>query len=337
MLAPKQRRVLFSGALLLVAFSLVALGSVASRRLGSTTAEPSSPSREQPQVAAKKARALPEVSTLYEHGTSAYHARLFADEDAVVLITQTGFTTFRAGRAPEEHAVSLGPVAIRQGGSVYFWRSGSLREISLSGESDRSLAALQRPPQYLLASEGHLAWIDTDRKNGYSLQTLSAGDVRVVFHSADSVGASVMRGDVVYWVLQGREGSWRIGRVGLDGQQQTTQAHQGRPPAMLALGPDGVYFYDGPERGVRKLTFDLERESAVVTHVICSPLVVSSRVVCANVGGLFDIPASGTAPRFLASEHAGPITSTAATDDRAFWVAENGDALIVRAVPLAGR
>jgi hypothetical protein len=73
----------------------------------------------------------------------------------------------------------------------------------------------------------------------------------------------------------------------------------------------------------------------VSTQVICSPLVVSSRVVCAQVGGLFDVPASGAAPRFLASERAGPITTTAATDDRAFWVAENGDGLIVRAVELA--
>ena len=45
---------------------------------------------------------------------------------------------------------------------------------------------------------------------------------------------------------------------------------------MLAMGPGGVYFYDGPERGVRKLTFDLAREDSVQTHVICSPLVSHS-------------------------------------------------------------
>jgi hypothetical protein len=138
-------------------------------------------------------------------------------------------------------------------------------------------------------------------------------------------------------VLQSRDGSWKIGRVDLEGQRRTTQTHHGRPPAMLALGPDGVYFYDGPERGVRKLTFDLEREAAVAAKVICSPLVVSSRVICAHVGGLFDIPGSNMAPRFLASERAGPITVTAATADRAYWVAENGNGrLIVRSVALAG-
>jgi hypothetical protein len=87
---------------------------------------------------------------------------------------------------------------------------------------------------------------------------------------------------------------------------------------MLAAGPDGVYFYDGPKQGVRKLSFDLEREDAVSTHVVCSPLAVSTRVVCAQVGGLFELPTSGGTPRFLAAERAGPITATATTDHRAY-------------------
>jgi hypothetical protein len=176
-----------------------------------------------------------------------------------------------------------------------------------------------------------------DRETGASLQTLSAGGVRVVYDSADSVCAAAMRRASVYWVLRSPDGSWKIGRVGLNGEHQMTHAHHGRPPAMLALGPDGIYFYDGPQRGVRKLTFDLEREDAVSTNVICSPLAISSRVVCAHVGGLFEVPALGAAPRFLAAERAGPITAMAATDDRAFWVAESGDErLIVRSVALAG-
>lgn len=344
MLASKQRLVLISAG----ALSLVALCALASQRLGSTPPGPSAPSSEEPPSAAQrsageasapkqpiaKARALPEVRTLFEQATSAYHAHLFADDDAVVLVTQSGFVTFRPGEAPDEHAVSLGPVAARQGGSLVFWRSGRLREISLSGEGERSLAALPRPPLYLLASEGHLAWIEADQKTGYALQTLSGGDVREVYHSADGIDAAVMRGDVVYWVLQGRDG-WKIGRVGLDGRHQATHAHPGRPPAMLALGSDGVYFYAGPQRGVRRLSFDLDREEAVAADVICSPLAVSSRVVCAQVGGLFELPAPGTSPRFLASEQAGPITTTAATQDRAVWVAEHGEGLVLRAVPLA--
>ena len=106
---------------------------------------------------------------------------------------------------------------------------------------------------------------------------------------------------------------------------------------MLALGQDGVYFYDGPQRGVRRVSFDLQRETPVLTHLICSPLVVSVQVVCAHVGGLFEIPPSARVPRPLASEHAGPITSLAATSDRAYWVAESGDeGLVVRSIALPG-
>jgi hypothetical protein len=334
LVASKQRRLLALGA-----FSLVALSSWAGARLWSAATVPSQPSREQPRVALDQpGPARPEVITLYEQGTSPYHARLFADEEAVVLVTQTGFTTFRTGKPPEEHAIALGPVAVRHGPSIVFWRSGRLLEISLSGEGERSLAALPHAPRHLLASEAHLAWIQMDRENGTSLRTLSAEGARVVHESADTVSAAVMRRDVVYWVVRSRDGSWRIGRIGLGGEHQVTPAHPGRPPAMLALGPDGVYFYDGPQRGVRRLTFDLEREDAVSTNVICSPLAVASRVVCAHVGGLFEPSASGVPPRLLATERAGLITATAATDDRAFWVAENGDGrLIVRSVTLAPR
>jgi hypothetical protein len=325
--------------MLLGALALTALVFWAGRGPRATVGNPSAPSRDQPRVVVQKAgRDLSAVSTVFEQKTSAYHARLFADEDGVVLVTQTGFAWLPNGEAAEEHTVALDPVAVRQGGSLIFWRSGSLRQISLSGENDRPLVALARAPQYLLASENRLAWIDFDRKTSASLQTLSGGEVRVVAESEDRVCASVLRDAVVYWVVQAEDGTWKIGSIGLDGQHRVlTGAHQGRPPAMLALGQDGVYFYDGPERGLRRVTFELDREDAVLAHVICSPLVVSNRAVCAHVGGLFDVPPFARVPRLLASERDGPITALAATDDRVFWVAEGGEnRLVVRTVPLPG-
>jgi hypothetical protein len=317
--------------------SLTALMLWADRRPQSATPSPSSPSRNATQtVAQKKGRFPPAVSTILEQETSAYHARLFADEEGVVLVTQTGFTLLRSGEAAEEHTIPLGPVAVRQGSSIVFWHAGWLRQIPISGESGRRLAALTRAPQYVLASEHHLAWIDFERDTGSSLHTIAEGAARVVYESRERVCASVLRGQVVYWILQSRDASWKIGSIGLDGQhRKMTAAHRGRPPAMLALGPDGVYFYDGPERGLRRLTFELDREDAVATHVICSPLVVTNRAICAQVGGLFDVPLWSTAPRFLASEREGPITALAATEERLFWVAESGtDQLVVRTTPL---
>jgi len=346
MLAP-QRWLLFLGAL-----AVAALIPWVSRGPGSAPSVSSSPARAEPQGAAptnaaskmaaskmasskSAASALPEVSTLYEEATSAYHARLFADEGAVVLVTQTGFTTLRAGEAPARHAISLGPVVARQGDALVFWRSGKLRAISLTAENERELAVVPAPPQYLLASGGQLAWIQTTREGGTSIQTLSGSGVRVVFKSEESVSAAISSASFIYWVSERRDGSWHIGRVGLDGQHTSTAVQRGRPPAMLALGPDGLYFYAGPERGVRRLTFDLKLETAVLAKVICSPLAVSSRVVCAQVGGLFEIPPASSAPRFLAVERAGPVTTVGATAERAFWVAERGDGqLVVRSVVL---
>lgn len=292
--------------------------------------------RGEPQAAAEAKRALPEVRTLHQQPGSAYHARLFADDGGVVLVTQTGFATLRADGAFEEHPASLGPVVARQGDALVFWRSGHLHELSLRGDGERVVTPVARPPQYLLASEGRLAWIHTTREDGTSLQALSAAGARVVHAPAYGVSAPVMRGADVYWVADHRDGSWHIERVNLDGKPPVSStAQRGRNPAMLALGHDGVYFYDGPQRGVRRLTFDLAREAVVASGVICSPLVVAERVVCARVGGLFEISPGSTAARFLAREPAGPVTALALTADRALWVAEaGGDRLLVRAVTL---
>lgn len=282
-------------------------------------------------------RALPEVRTLLERASSAYHARLFTDDNGAVLVTQAGFTTIGADELPREHVMSLGPVVARSGEALVFWRSGSLREVSLSGTQERELVAMSRSPRYLLASERQIAWIHAERETATRLQTLSGGNVRVVLEPSYDVSAASLHAADVYWVATSPDGSWRLERIGLDGNRpMRSVAHQGRPPAMLAVGHDGVYFYDGPQRGVRRLTFDLQRETSVVAGVVCSPLAVSDRVLCAQVGGLFEVPLSGAAPLFVASERAGPVTALAVAQSRAFWVAENGtDRLLLQSVTLS--
>ena len=75
---------------------------------------------------------------------------------------------------------------------------------------------------------------------------------------------------------------------------------------------------------------------SVVAGVVCSPLAVSDRVLCAQVGGLFEVPLSGAAPLFLASERAGPITALAVARSRIFWLAEKGaDRLVLQSVALS--
>jgi hypothetical protein len=307
-----------------------------------STPPPSRPppaSQRGPAAAKNIEEAPPRSNTLHEQASSAYHARLFVDEQAVVLITDRGFTTLRTGSAPEEHVVALGPVAVRQGEGIVFWRSGKLRSVSLSGAEERELVELPQVPQHLLASGGRLAWIQTSRQTGASLYALADGKARLVHVSQGGVSAALIHDATVYWVSEARDGSWRIERVDLDGgPPRSTPEHRGRPPSMLAVGRDGVYFYDGPQRGVRRSTFDLLQETAMATQVICSPIAVSSRVVCAHVGGLFELSPSTRAPRPLAAERSGPITAMVATDERAYWVAESGDdRLIVKSIAFPDR
>ena len=292
--------------------------------------------RPAPPAAEPTRRTLPEVRTLLEQPGSAYHARLFADDNGLVLVTQNGFTTFQPDGALREHVVSLGPVVARSGDTLVFWRSGSLREVSISGGPERELAAVPRAPRYLLTSGRQIAWIHTDRETGTSLHALSGGHARVVHESAYDVSACVFHDADIYWVAAHDSGAWAIERIGLEGtSRSSSSAFDGRLPAMLAVGDDGVYFYAGPQRGVRRLTFDIQRESSVLAGVFCSPFAVSERVVCAQVGGLFEIPLFGATPRFLASERAGPVTAVAATRSHGWWVAEKGaDRLLVQSVTL---
>lgn len=319
------------------AFAVTALAAWAgAARWQGDTGGRSTPASAPSPAAPRAGRGLPEVSTLHEQTTNAYHARLFADEDSVVLVTERGFTVFQPGMPPVERTLSLGSVAARQGDALVFWRSGWLRSVALAGGDEHELVALPAAPRYLLASEGQLAWIEADRERGTSLKTLSAGEVRVVHTTRDEILAPVLRGAVAYWVSARRDGSWTLERLGVDGQPLVSSApRRSRPPAMLAAGPDGIYFYEGRERGVRRMAFDLQRETPVLPGVICSPLAVSTRVVCAQVGGLFEISTAGA--RALASERSGPITATAATPDRAYWVAESGgQGLVVRSAVLPG-
>jgi len=323
---------MFAACVLTAATGLAWAGS----RLGRAPSERSVPSeREASRLdSGRTRRGVPEVRTLDEQACSAYHARLFPDESGVVLVTPSGFTTYTSDGVVRRQTIELGPAVARHGQTLVFWRSGKLHEVSLSGGPERALATVPRPPRYLLPSEQRLAWVHTDREAGSSLQTLSAGAVQTLYESSGDISAPVVHAADVYWVAAARDRSWKMGRIALEGGHPSWSApQQGRPPAMLGVGHEGIYFYAGPQRGVRRLTFNLQREVSVWSGVVCSPLAVFDRVLCAQVGGLFEIPLSGAIPTFLAAERAGPITALATTRSESFWVADNGaDRLIVRSV-----
>jgi hypothetical protein len=210
-----------------------------------------------------------------------------------------------------------------------------MRTLPLDEGDETELFSLRQAPQYLLSSGPRLAWLTKDHQDTYSIQTASAGSIHVLHASKSLLSSPAIFREDVYFIEQSG-GTWKIGRASLNGSQvMFTTGKSSRPPSMLAAGPDGIYFYGGPQKGIRKLTFDLDHEQAVQENAICSPLAVSSRVVCAQVGGIFDVPWAGADPRVVAGEPGGPIADIAVTDKTVFWIADGGESrMVVRSAPL---
>lgn len=276
-----------------------------------------------------------EAKTLFHDATSAYSARVFSGSKETLVITPTNF--FRIG--PDEkiakYQANIGHLSTRLEDSIVFWRDASLHSLSLDSLKERELIRLARQPQALLTDGPRLAWLMEDESGVYSLQTLSAGSAHFLYASKNHLSVPALHDETVYFVERTDKG-WKLGRVPLDGSEVSFGSeHSTRTPSMLAAGHDGVYFYDGIKGGVRKATFDLRFEEPVQEEAICSPLAVSNRVVCAQVGGLIDIPQAGADPRIVAGEPGGPIADLSVNDTSAVWIADSGEnRMTVRTVPL---
>jgi hypothetical protein len=168
------------------------------------------------------------------------------------------------------------------------------------------------------------------------LQTFAGKTPRVLYRTQDHIAAAAMLEDRMFFVERQADGSWRIGRVSTgEAGSAFSYVHRGRAPSMLVPAPDGIYFYDGPTRSVRRSSLDLKEETVFAENVICSPLAVSDRVVCGHVEGVFEIPGKGKAPRVLSPETVGPIAAIAADETRAVWVVDTAEnQLAVRSLPL---
>jgi hypothetical protein len=280
------------------------------------------------------------VKTHFSDETSAYAARIFSRGDETIVVTPTSLFRARPDEKVIRHEVNIGHLSARLEDSIVFFREGMLRALSLDNLEERVLIRLDKQPQVLMTEGPRLAWLVenevVDNKSAkYSIRALSAGSARLLYASQKELSVPVLHNETVYFVERAEDG-WKLGRIPLDGSQATFgESRQTRTPAMLAAGLSGIYFYDGLKRGVRKVSFDLLFEEAVNEEAICAPLAVSSRVVCAQVGGVVDIPRSGAPPRIVASELSGPIAALAANDTKAFWIADSGEnQLTVRSASL---
>lgn len=276
-----------------------------------------------------------EAKVLLRAGTSAYHARVFPGERETVVVTPTQVFRVAEDGTSTSYDANLGPLTTRLEDAIAFWREGALRSHSLRDGKERELVRLERQPRTLIAEGPRLAWLSEDADGRSTLETATAAASRRLYASKQELLVPVLHEGTVYFVERTAEG-WRLARVALDGGALSFgESRATRPPPMLAAGPEGLYFYDGLKRGVRKASFDLRHEEPVNEEVICAPLAVSNRVVCAQVGGIVDLPRPNAKPRVVARELGGPIADLAVTETTAVWIADSGEnRMTVRSVLL---
>lgn len=277
-----------------------------------------------------------EPVTLLEWQESAYGVGLFVEGPTVLVLTPTTAIRLTDGEPLQKFAAPLSDNATLLGDSIVYWHDGAARIVSKSGGEPHSLAQVERTPQKFFAWERRLAWLERAEDGPFSLVTLDAKKPRVLHRTDAYLATATILRDWVYFVERGADGSWRIGGVSARDQRTVfSRPRQGRTPSMLVPTADGLYYYDGPTRSVRRTSPDLEHEVVFAEDVICSPLAVSDRVVCGHVEGVYEIPGKGRSPRVLSHEPRGAIAAVAADEKRAVWIVDTAEnRFAVRSLPL---
>ena len=296
--------------------------------------DPTPPVRSRAPTKIEPAKSTPPGPRIVlELDVSAYRARLDFDGDTLVLATPRGLHLAPSGAAVTAIAHEFGNTFALSGSKVVYFRDGRLWE-SRRGALPTALGAVAREPSALALDHEHLTWLEREPSGPSFIQTFAAGKVRQLARITGRVDTLGFFENWVFFFEQGPGGTWRLGGVSLDGgTPKFTQFRAGRVPSTLEAAGE-LFFYDGPSRSVRRISPDLEREEVVGNGVICSPLAVGDRVVCAQVGGLYELPLGGGAPERLAAQTSF-VTALATKDRRVAWISDSGaDRLYVKVLDL---
>ncbi|MEI9937570.1 MAG: hypothetical protein WDO69_10155 [Pseudomonadota bacterium] len=328
--------------ILTVALSLAACNRVeepvSERRPASSS--PGAPLAASPAPATAQLPALAQLLTL---PTSAYQASLFADDEAIELLTNSAAYRLLPGKEPLQRALDLGFAATVTRGSYVYWSAGAIWSASrrVPSSATKKLADLDEQPQRFVAdlAGDAFAWLAHSADDRYAIDTLASRSVKRLYTSPGSIDALTMIGDVVYFVERPDGTGWRIARVKLSGGDATFTARKtGRWPAMLRGNRDHLVFYDGNQRDVLTLSPDLQQERTLAKDFICSPLALAADVYCSTMEGIFELPIVGK-PQRVAAASRNLITNLAASAERLAFISDVGgqgqDQLAVNVVLLS--
>jgi len=275
--------------------------------------------------------------------SSAYQASLFADDEAIELLTASAAYRVAPGLEPESRALDLGFAATVTRQSYIYWSQGAVwsaarRARKPSGAT--KLAALSEQPQRFVAdiAGDEFAFLTRSADDHYAIAKLHKGRVKTLYTSPGSIDTLTMIGDTLYFVERPKDAGWRIARVDTSGGEATFGAPQsGRWPAQLR-GRDEPVYYDGSRRTVLSLSADLQRERVLAKDIICSPFAVAANVYCSTMEGVFELPSEGK-PRRIVPVSRKLITNLAANSQQLAFITDAGgqgqDRLTLNVVPLA--
>ncbi|MEI9952242.1 MAG: hypothetical protein WDO74_25455 [Pseudomonadota bacterium] len=274
--------------------------------------------------------------------SSAYQASLFADDEAIELLTSSAAYRLLPGKEPLKRALDLSFAATVTRQSYVYWSRGAIwsepRRAPAPGGATK-LAVLAEQPQRFVAdiARDEFAFLTRSADDHYAIHRLEQRRVKTLYSSPGSIDALTLIGDALYFVERPGDASWRIARVQLSGGDATfTSSKTGRWPASLSGAKDVVY-YDGSRRDVLALSLDLQQERRLAKDFICSPLAVGSSVYCSTMDGIFELPAAAQPRRVLAASR-NLITNLAVNSERLAFITDVGghgqDQLAVSVLPI---
>ena len=274
--------------------------------------------------------------------SSAYQASLFADDEAIELLTSTAAYRLQIGQEPLERSLDLGFGATVTRRSYVYWSHGAIwsepRRAAKPGGSTQLLTLAERPQRFVADIRAdEFAFLTRSADDRYALYKVENRRAKKLYASPGTIDALTLIGGALYFVERPDSVGWRIARVQLAGGEPTFTARKtGRWPANLS-GTKNVVYYDGGRRDVLALTLDLREERTLAKDFICSPLAAAANVYCSTMEGVFEVPPAGN-PRRVVPLSRNLITSLAVNGARLAFITDVGgqgrDGLALNVVPL---
>jgi hypothetical protein len=290
-------------------------------RTGSALAQPGM------REPAAKAR---EPTLLIALPVSAFNAGLALDDQLVFILTPSVGYRLAPGQPPQRLDFDFGSGPVLTDAGIAFWSKGAIWYVAKDGGSSWRAASLATRPEYFVASEAGLAWLERDDDGLFRIKFLGGQDVRVLLADQSEISALHMVHDSVFFVRRAGDGSWRIGRVSVAGGEPRYAAPRSGPTPAQLTGSESIIYYDMESSELRQLTPDLEGEYVWLQNFVCSPIYEAIDVYCARVEGLFVVSAQTRTARPLTWARRETITLIRAAPRRVVWIADAGpDRLVV--------